>query len=577
MNEREPIRIARRTTGAATEALVAAGMSSLLARIYAARGVVAAADVQGNSAALPSPALLLNADRAAARLADAVAAGERMLIVADYDADGATACAIGIRGLRAMGGHVDFIVPNRFEYGYGLTPEIVALTAGRMPRILITVDNGIASVDGVAEANRRGIEVLVTDHHLPGPALPDAQCIVNPNQPGCPFPDKNIAGVGVMFYVLLALRAELRKRGNARAQACNLAALLDLVALGTVADVVRLDFVNRILVGQGLARMRGGAMHPGMRALFAAAGRDPSRATAYDLGFVLGPRLNAAGRLADMALGIRCLITDDPVAAARDAHELDRLNRERRTIESGMNEDAALLLDETPPVGNHAITLFRPTWHPGIVGILASRLKDRWHRPAIAFARSTETGRNGEIKGSGRSIAGFHLRDALDLIAKREPGILHRFGGHAMAAGLTLRESDLEQFSAAFERVASEWLTAAQMQRVLETDGSLAMAELTLDSAEAFGRAVWGQGFPTPAFDDPFSVLEQRWVGGSHVKLRLERSAPGGSDVPSRYDAIAFNQAALLPPRIHAVYRLDVNEYQGARMLQLVIDHWESC
>ena len=577
MNEREPIRITRRTTGAATEALIAGGMSSLLARIYAARGVAVAADVQGTAAALPSPALLLNADRAAVRLADAIAAGERMLIVADYDADGATACAVGVRGLRAMGGQVDFIVPNRFEYGYGLTPEIVAQAAERAPHILITVDNGIASVDGVAEANRRGIEVLITDHHLPGAALPDAQCIVNPNQPGCPFPDKNIAGVGVMFYVLLALRAELRKRGDDRAREYKVADLLDLVALGTVADVVRLDSVNRILVGQGLARMRGDAMHAGVRALFAAAGRDPSRASAYDLGFVLGPRLNAAGRLADMALGIRCLLSDDPAAAARAAQELDRLTRERRTIESGMNEEAALLLDESPPVGSHAITLVRLTWHPGIVGILAARLKERWHRPAIAFARSTETGRQGEIKGSGRSITGFHLRDALDLVAKREPGILHRFGGHAMAAGLTLMESDLGRFSAAFERVASEWLTAAQMQRVMETDGSLAMGDMTLDVAEAFGRGVWGQGFPAPAFDDPFSVLEQRWVGGSHVKLRLERGAAAGPDAPARYDGIAFNQAALLPRRIHAVYRLDVNEYQGARRLQLVIDHWESC
>ncbi|MEO8136802.1 MAG: single-stranded-DNA-specific exonuclease RecJ [Betaproteobacteria bacterium] len=552
-------------------------MSSLLARIYAARGVLTVADVQAGLSALPSPALMLDADRAAIRLADAIAARERILIVADYDADGATACAVGVRGLRALGAEVDFIVPNRFEYGYGLTPEIVTLAADRSPKVLITVDNGIASVDGVIEANRRGFEVVITDHHLPGAELPAAHCIVNPNQPGCPFPDKHIAGVGVMFYVLLALRAELRRRGNLAAQSYKLAALLDLVALGTVADVVRLDPLNRILVGQGLARMRSGAMHAGVRALFAAAGRDPARASAYDLGFMLGPRLNAAGRLADMALGIRCLITDEADEAGRYAQELDRLNRERRAIESTMNDDAALLLDETPPSGIHTITLFRPDWHPGIVGILASRLKDRWHRPAIAFARSTETGRTGEIKGSGRSIPGFHLRDALDLVAKREPGMLNRFGGHAMAAGLTLLESDLDRFGAAFERIAGEWLTPAQLQRVLETDGSLAAGELTLDAAESFCRGVWGQGFPVPAFDDPFSVVEQRWVGGKHIRLRLDRSATGNVGRAARYDAIAFNQAALLPPRIHAVYRLDVNEYQGSRLLQLVIDHWQSC
>ena len=569
-----PLAIAIRQRAAAADAapLVAAGLTPLLARIYAARGVRSLADMHTALAGLPPPDLLLHAGRAAARLADAIERRERILIVADYDADGATACAVGVRGLRAYGADVDFIVPNRFEYGYGLTPEIVALAAPRQPRLLITVDNGIASVEGIAEANRRGIEVLVTDHHLPGDELPAAYCIVNPNQSGCPFPSKHIAGVGVMFYVLLALRAELRRRERPEGAGFKLASLLDLVALGTVADVVRLDTTNRILVAQGLARMRGGALHAGLRALFAAAGRDPARATTYDLGFVIGPRLNAAGRLADMALGIRCLITDDAAEAQRCAAELDRLNRERRDREAGMTDDAQALLDLAPPVDAHTITLFQPDWHPGIVGILASRLKDRWHRPAIAFARSTEQGRTGEIKGSGRSIAGFHLRDALDLVSKREPGLLTRFGGHAMAAGLTLCEADLARFVGAFELVAREWLTAAQLQRVLETDGSLAPAEASMDLAESFRAGVWGQGFPPPAFDDAFAVVDQRWVGGKHLRLRLERAAGA---TRARFDAIAFNQATVLPGRVRAVYRLDVNEYQGAQSLQLMIEHWE--
>ncbi|MFS8085447.1 MAG: single-stranded-DNA-specific exonuclease RecJ, partial [Acidobacteriota bacterium] len=366
--------------------------------------------------------------------------------------------------------------------------------------------------------------------------------------------------------------AELRRRERSADGAFKLASLLDLVALGTVADVVPLDATNRILVGQGLARIRSGVMHTGLRALFAAAGRDPARATTYDLGFLLGPRLNAAGRLADMALGIRCLITDDAAEAQRGVLELDRLNRERREIESRMTDTAHLLLDLAPPAHAHAITLFQPDWHPGIVGILASRLKDRWHLPAIAFARSTEGGRTGEIKGSGRSIHGFHLRDALDLVSKREPGMLAKFGGHAMAAGLTLLEADLDRFSAAFEGVAREWLTDAHLQRVLETDGSLDPGEVSMHLAEALRAGVWGQGFPPPAFDDTFAVADQRWVAGKHLRLRLARERAGER---SRYDAIAFNQSTLLPTRIHAVYRLDVNEYQGAQSLQLMIDHWE--
>ena len=579
MNAVHGIDIRRRAAPSDTgpvDRLVAAGIPLLIARLYAARGVRQAVEIEPSLVNLPRTDLLLNASRAASRLADAIERRERIVIVADYDADGATACAVGLRGLQAYGADVGFLVPNRFEYGYGLTPEIVALAATeaiRPPRLLVTVDNGIASVDGVAEANRRGIDVLVTDHHLPGATLPDALCIVNPNQAGCAFPSKHIAGVGVMFYVLLALRAEMRRRQSSIAEALRPALLLDLVALGTVADVVRLDATNRVLVAQGLARMRGGALQPGLRALFEAAGRDPARATTYDLGFVIGPRLNAAGRLADMSLGIRCLTTDDPAEAERAALELDRLNRERREIESGMTEDAHALLEQSPPEKDaHTIALFRPDWHAGIVGIVASRLKDRWHRPAIAFARSTEHGRIGEVKGSGRSIDGFHLRDALDVVSKREPGMLSKFGGHAMAAGLSLAETDLPRFAAAFEQIAREWLTEAHLQRVLESDGSLSPAEMSMALAESLRMGVWGQGFPAPAFDDTFAVAEQRWVGDKHLRLRLARE----TGAPSRLDAIAFNQPALLPERIHALYRLDLNQYQGLHSLQLVIEHWEA-
>jgi single-stranded-DNA-specific exonuclease len=570
MNGEPSTSIRRRQLSPAAPLLVAAGLSPLFARLYGARGVSSIDETRSSLFALPPPDLLLHAERAATRLADAIARDEHIVVVADYDADGATACAVAIRGLRAFGARVDFLVPNRFEFGYGLTPEIVALAAGMRPNLLITVDNGIASVDGVAAANRLGIDVLVTDHHLPGPALPDACCIVNPNQPGCGFPTKHIAGVGVMFYVLTALRRELRRRNAPQAATVKLAALLDLVALGTVADVVRLDATNRILVGQGLARIRGGAMQPGVAALFAAAGRDTARATTYELGFLLGPRINAAGRLADMSLGIRCLVTDDPLEARECAQRLDQLNRERREIESGMTDEALALLDEAPPDDAWTITLFQPHWHPGVVGLLASRLKERWHRPAIVFARNSEPGKDGEIRGSGRSIEGFHLRDALDLVAKRNDALLSRFGGHAMAAGLTLREADLPRFAQAIEVVARERLDPASIQRIVETDGTPDEVE-TLELAESFRNAVWGQGFPAPMFDDVFAVTEQRWVGGRHLRLRLSRDARPQPLV----DAIAFNQPAMLPARIRAAYRLDVNEFQGTRALQLILEHWE--
>jgi single-stranded-DNA-specific exonuclease len=423
------------------------------------------------------------------------------------------------------------------------------------------VDHGIASIDGVAEANRLGMRVLVTDHHLPAESLPDAWCIVNPNQAGCAFESKHLAGVGVIFYVMLALRAELRTRGVLEREP-SMAALLDLVALGTVADVVRLDGNNRVLVQQGLKRVRAGRMQPGVAALFQSAGRDPARACAYDLAFVLGPRLNAAGRLADMALGIECLVTEDAARAAALARELDALNRERREIEARMQEEALALLD-TDPGESYTLTVFEPDWHQGVIGIVASRLKERFHRPVIAFAR----GNAGELKGSGRSIAALHLRDTLDLVSKRHPGLLLRFGGHAAAAGLTLRETDLSVFRNAFEDTVRSLLSVADLEFQLETDGSLETSELTFDLARALSDGVWGQGFPEPRFFDAFEVLEQRIVGGEHLKMQLRRAGRA-------YEAMLFGATEALPERIEAVYRVGVNEFNGTYGLQLTLHHW---
>ncbi|MDH5264579.1 MAG: single-stranded-DNA-specific exonuclease RecJ, partial [Betaproteobacteria bacterium] len=489
--------VARIVDEEARARLVAGGVDPRLARLFAARGVSDAAQLATALPGLLAPDRLGRVDEAAALLADAIAAGSRILIVADYDADGATACAVGLRALRAMGASVDFLVPDRFRFGYGLTPEIVGLAAGRSPDLLVTVDNGIASVEGVAEANRRGMRVLVTDHHLPGPETPAAACIVNPNQAGCAFPSKNLAGVGVIFYAMMALRAELRRRGAFAGRAePNLAALLDLVALGTVADVVKLDANNRILVAQGLARIRAGEACAGIRALMAVAGRDPRRAGAYDLGFVVGPRLNAAGRLEDMTVGIECLATDDAGTAQRLAGKLDALNRERREIEAGMQDSALAMLAGVDPGEGWSLTVHRPEWHAGVVGLLASRLKDRFHRPVFAFA--AEDG--GRLKGSGRSIAGLHLRDALDLVAKRAPGVLERFGGHAAAAGATLHANRLEDFGAAFESVARELLSPADLEQRIETDGELEPGDISFDFAREIRRHVWGQGFPEPRF-----------------------------------------------------------------------------
>jgi single-stranded-DNA-specific exonuclease len=544
-----------------------AGVHPVLARIYAARRIRSAVELKYESSDLLPPRLLGNCEAAARLLADAIGQNKRLLIVADYDADGATACAVGVRALRMFGATVDYLVPDRFKLGYGLSPELVELAAQRSPDLLITVDNGIASVEGVARANALGIATLITDHHLPGAELPAAACIVNPNQPGCGFPSKALAGVGVMFYVMLALRAELRKRKALQAEP-NLGCLTDLVALGTIADVVPLDANNRNLVAQGLKRLRAGRGQPGILALLRAAGRRPEEASSFDFGFVAGPRLNAAGRLADMSVGIECLITDDEARAANLAQQLDRLNAERRGIEAQMLEQALRLLKSLPS-GNSAF--FDPGWHQGVVGILASRLKDRMHRPVICFARADE-GARPVLRGSGRSIAGLHLRDCLDLVSKRSPGLIARFGGHAMAAGLTIAESDYPRFAEAFDAAVDELLPAEARLRTLETDGALDHAHCTLDVARMLEGEIWGQGFPQPVFCDNFAVESQRLVGERHLKLRLVKDG-------RRYEAMYFNALERMPEppgaHIRAAYRLAVNEFNGLKNVQLTVEHFE--
>ncbi len=542
------------------------GVHPVLARLYAARGLTSTAELSSELKSLMVPGGLLHIDAAAVFLADAIAANKRMCIVADYDCDGATACAVAMRGLRLLGAQVDYIVPNRFEYGYGLTPEIVQLTAReKAPDIIITVDNGIASIDGVEEARRLGIEVVITDHHLPSDTLPRASVIVNPNQPACGFPSKNLAGVGVVFYVLMALRAEMRKRGAFETTPQPpLDTLLDLVALGTVADVVKLDANNRILVAQGLKRMRAGRMHAGIAALFRVASRQARTATPFDLGFAVGPRLNAAGRLDDMSLGIECLVTDDEGRAWAIAQQLNDINLKRREIEAEMQDAALVHLDAFEPANSSTITVFDDSWHQGVIGIVASRLKEKFFRPTITFA----PGSDGTIKGSGRSIPGFHLRDALDLVSKRHPALIDKFGGHAMAAGLTLRAEAFGTFADAFEAVGREWLSEQQKERVIETDGPLEDAYYTTQFIELIDEQVWGQGFAPPVFCDEFRIVSQRILKERHLKLSLERNG-------LRYDAIWFGHTAALGDRARVAFRLDVNEYNGSTKVQLMVEHAE--
>ena len=616
-------------------ALEQAGLHPLLARLFAARGITAKAQLDDALSLLIPPSLMLGTSEAAIALADAMAAQQRICIVADYDCDGATACAVGVRGLRLLGApmgfdKVGYLVPDRVTDGYGLTAAIAQRVKASGADLLVTVDNGIASMDGVRAARALGLQVIVTDHHLPALVgseivLPTDCIIVNPNQPGCGFESKSIAGVGVMFYVLLALRAELRSRGVFEARpaarppqggaapsggsepraagsvgAMDAAAgpprggaaplggsepraagsvgagiaqpkidtLLPLVALGTVADVVKLDANNRRLVAQGLKRVRAGAMPPGLRALFNVATRRPEAATSFDFGFAVGPRLNAAGRLADMTLGIECLITDDAVRADQLARTLDGINRERKSIEGDMREQALLLAEELfdeseePPA---AITVFDPDFHEGVVGIVASRLKDKLHRPTFVFAASRAEGKEHQLKGSGRSIPGFHLRDALDLMAKRHPGVLLRFGGHAMAAGCTIEEEHLGTFEAALQQVAHEWLDTATLQRQLEADGPLDKQYRRADLVDTLHKEVWGQGFAPPVFCEELQIISQRLVGEKHLALKMKHQ---GEPV----DGIWFGHTEPLPERVKLAFRLDADEWQGQRRVRFLVE-----
>ena len=562
--------IPREIPGASVSALQQAGIHPLLAQLYAARGVCSPDELDEAPARLLAPSGLRGIDTAVQLLADAIAQQKRMCIVADYDCDGATACAVGLRGLRLLGAaHVDYLVPDRVVDGYGLTAPISRRVKETGADMLITVDNGIASVEGVAVAKELGLSVVVTDHHLPGTHLPLADAIVNPNQPGCTFESKSMAGVGVMFYVLLALRTELRNRGHFdKHTQPRLEVLLPLVALGTVSDVVKLDANNRRLVALGLKQIRKGQMQPGIRTLFDAAGRRFDAATTFDFGFALGPRINAAGRLADMTIGIECLTTDDAGRADNLARMLDSINRERREIEVGMREHAFLMAEGlcedgmTPPA---AVSVFDPDFHEGVVGIVASRIKDKLHRPTFVFAASGAPGKEHELKGSGRSIPGFHLRDALDLVSKRHPGLLLRFGGHAMAAGCTVEEARFDEFEQALAQVAQEWLDAATLTRRLETDGPLSPQWLTTTLVEQMQLAVWGQGFAAPTFSEELEITSQRLVGEKHLKLELLHHG-------SKIDGIWFNHTEPLPSRTTLAYRLDINEWRGERKVQFLVE-----
>ena len=556
-------------------------LDPLLQRIYQSRGIDSQASLDRRLNCLPEPQSMTGLDAATQRLVTAAKKQQSVLIVGDFDADGATSSALMVLGLRAMGFQsVDFLVPNRFDYGYGLTPEIVDLAAEKSPDLIITVDNGISSVEGVARANKLAIEVIVTDHHLPGTQLPDAVAIVNPNQQDCDFPSKNLAGVGVAFYLLIALRTELRQQqwfDQQQIAEPNLSQWLDLVALGTVADVVPLDQVNRALVHQGLLRIRSGHSRPGIQALLRIAGKNPARLVATDLGFALGPRLNAAGRLDDISLGIQCLLCDDPQQALHTAQALDELNQDRKSIETGMQQQALAIVeqlgldDKSMPA---ALCLFQPDWHQGVVGLLASRIKEKYHRPVVAFAR----GDNGDLKGSCRSIPGLHIRDTLDAVATQNPGLITKFGGHAMAAGLSLNEDKLSEFEQAFEQQVAQLVTEDDLQARLITDGCLEAQQLSMHTAEMLRDAgPWGQLFPEPCFQGDFRIVQQRIVGERHLKLVL---APHNQPEIA-IDAIWFNIDTARWPNpeaetVHCVYRLDVNEFRGLESLQLMVQHLQA-
>lgn len=550
----------------AQDALIQEGFAPALARALAARGVVSAAELKADWRSMLAPGSLPGANDAARLLANAIEDKKRIMIIADYDCDGATACAVAIRGLRAMGAQVDYLVPDRFVYGYGLTPAIVDLASTHKPDILLTVDNGMASIDGVARAKALGIETIITDHHLPADQLPQAACIVNPNAPGCVFGSKNLAGVGVMFYVLMALRAEMRARGHFDVKTQpRLDELVDLVALGTVADVVKLDHNNRILVTQGLNRIRAGHINPGLRALLEIAGRPCVKARVQDFGFAIAPRINAAGRLDVMTTGIECLISDTDDRARELARELEDFNRQRRELEVDMQWDAAMILNRIDVTKRYTLSLFEPGWHQGIVGLVASRIKESKHRPTIAFAQADP----GELKGSGRSIDGVHLRDMLDLVSKKDPRIIKKFGGHAMAAGLTIDATRLEDFTNLFEEVVRDNCDPEAFERHVWVDGALKGEEISFDLIEAINGQIWGQGFLPPLFANEFKVLHQSLLKGGHLKLVLELDG-------RRFSGIFFRRAAEIPSVARLAYRPEINEWRGEKSVQLVVEQIET-
>lgn len=553
-------------------------LNPLLHRIYTARGISKLESLDRSLARLPGPSLLKGMSQAVARLYGALIRDEKIIIIGDFDADGATSSALMMLAMRDMGfEHLNFLVPNRFDYGYGLTTEIVDLAQQYTPNLIVTVDNGISSNDGVNHAQELGVDVIITDHHLPGDCVPNAVAIINPNQPGCSFPSKSLAGVGVAFYLLSGLRAKLRDEGwftNTSLTEPNLANWLDLVALGTVADVVPLDHINRIFVHQGLLRIRSGHSRPGIQALLQIAGKNPKRLTASDLGFAIGPRLNAAGRLDDIALGIQCLLTDDLKEALETAECLDQLNRDRKSIEQGMQLEAVVELDKLSIQSNEipsALCLFKPDWHQGVVGLVASRLKEKYHRPVVAFARSDDR----YLKGSCRSISGLHIRDALESLALRHPGLIVKFGGHAMAAGLTLEESCLENFTNAFREHVDSVVSADELNARIMTDGSLEAEQINMQTASMLREAgPWGQQFPEPSFQGIFKIKQQRIVGKNHLKLLLHLY----SNPVYMFDAIYFNVdldcwPAEKDQKVICVYRLEINEFRGQESLQLVIEH----
>ena len=574
-----PIQLITRTPG---DLVLPESLPPLVRRIYSQRPLAALTELELTLSQLIPPARLKGIDAAVDLLEAALKEGERLLIVADFDADGATSCALALTVLRAFGcAHVDYIVPNRFEYGYGLTPEIVELAKGKNPDLIITVDNGISSIEGIESARDAGIKTLVTDHHLPGRELPAADAIVNPNQPGCEFPSKSIAGVGVIFYVMLALRSRLRDNGWFTSKGIpepNLAEQLALVALGTVADVVALDHNNRILVSEGIKRIRAGRARPGILSLLTLAKRNFSTLAASDLGFAVGPRLNAAGRLDDMSTGIECLLTVSEHEAHEYALELDGMNKDRRDIEAGMREQAFALVDQLAfdaddlPAG---LSLFDERWHQGVVGIVASRIKERCHRPVIAFALADADDPESELKGSARSIPGFHIRDALDAVAAANPGLVTKFGGHAMAAGLSLSRANFDAFAQAFAAEATRVLSPELLQATIVSDGELSAEELTLGCAADLAAAgPWGQAFPEPTFHGRFKLQQQRRLGENHLKMVLSPLGDDGFLV----DAIAFGVSeadwpASSATEIELAYRLNINEFRGARTLQLMVEH----